>query len=53
MITDNRFKEMYKSGFTPWDIGKPDSNLVDVVTQRPILGCKAIDIGCGTGDNSM
>jgi hypothetical protein len=52
MTTEDRFKEMYKSGFTPWDIGKADFNLVEVVTQKPILSCKAIDIGCGTGDNS-
>ena len=53
MTTEDRFKEMYKSGFTPWDIGKPDFNLVEVVTQRPIQSCKALDIGCGTGDNSI
>ncbi len=44
---------MYESGFTPWDIGKPDFNLVEVVTSWPIPGGKALDIGCGTGDNSI
>jgi SAM-dependent methyltransferase len=53
MPIEDRFKEMYKSGYTPWDIGKPDFNLVQVVTQKPIPSCKAIDIGCGTGDNSI
>ncbi len=53
MRTEDRFKEMYKSGYTPWDIGRPDFNLVEVVAQKPILRCKAIDIGCGTGDNSI
>ena len=52
-MPENRFKEMYKSGITPWDIGKPDFNLVEVVTGRPVLAGKAIDIGCGTGDNSI
>lgn len=53
MSLEDRFKERYKSGFTPWDIGKPDFNLVEVVTQKPIPGCRALDIGCGTGDNCV
>ena len=38
---------------TPWDIGKPDFNLVEVLDQIFIQGCNALDIGCGTGDNSI
>lgn len=53
MTVENRFKARYKSGDTPWDIGKPDFNLIDVVTQKPIQPCKALDVGCGTGDNSI
>ena len=53
MSLEDRFKERYKSGSTPWDIGKPDFNLVEIVTQKPIPGCRALDIGCGTGDNSI
>ena len=53
MRIEDSFKERYKSGDTPWDIGKPDFNLVEVVTQKLILSCKALDIGCGTGDNSI
>jgi SAM-dependent methyltransferase len=53
MTIEDRFKERYKSGDTPWDIGKPDFNLVEVVSRKPILSCKALDIGCGTGDNSI
>jgi SAM-dependent methyltransferase len=53
MTIEDRFRERYRSGDTPWDIGKPDFNLVEVVTQKPILSCKALDIGCGTGDNSI
>lgn len=53
MSLEDRFKERYKSGHTPWDIGKPDFNLVEVVTHHPISACRALDIGCGTGDNSV
>ena len=53
MSTEDRFKQRYESGFTPWDIGKPDFNLIETVTTIPIKPCKALDIGCGTGDNSI
>ncbi len=53
MKAENRFKERYAAGDTPWDIGKPDFNLIQTVTARPIEPCKALDIGCGTGDNTI
>jgi SAM-dependent methyltransferase len=53
MTVEKHFQKRYKSGDTPWDIGKPDFNLREVVTQHPILKCNALDVGCGTGDNSI
>ena len=53
MAEENRFKERYQAGDTPWDIGKPDSNLIQTVTTTPIKPCKALEIGCGTGDNAI
>ena len=53
MAEENRFKQRYKSGDTPWDIGKPDFNLIQTVTAAPIEPCKAFEIGCGTGDNAI
>jgi len=53
MTVEERYRKRYKSGDTPWDIGQPDFNLIEVVTQKPILSCKVLDIGCGTGDNSI
>jgi methyl halide transferase len=53
MSVNKRFKERYKTGNTPWDIGKPDFNLIETVTKIAIKSCKALDIGCGTGDNSI
>ena len=53
MTVEERYKERYKSGDTPWDISRADFNLIEVVTQKPILSCKVLDIGCGTGDNSI
>jgi len=50
---ENHFEERYKTGNTPWDHGTPDVNLIDMVTMKPIPKCKALDIGCGTGNNSI
>lgn len=53
MTIENGYKARYESGNTPWDLGQPDFNLVETVTGRPVPACKALDIGCGTGDNSI
>jgi len=50
---ENRFEERYRTGDTPWDHSTPDSNLLDMVMQRPIPKCKALDVGCGTGGNAI
>jgi SAM-dependent methyltransferase len=53
MTAEDRFQKRYESGDTPWDIGKPDFNLIQTVTTMAIGPCQALDIGCGTGDNSI
>jgi SAM-dependent methyltransferase len=53
MTVKERYRKRYESGQTPWDVGKPDFNLIEVVTKKPIQSCKVLDIGCGTGDNSV
>lgn len=53
MTVEEHYKERYQSGDTPWDLGQADFNLIEVVTQKPILGCKVLEVGCGTGDNSI
>lgn len=48
------FRQVYEGNETPpWDIGKPDFNLVHTVTTTPIPSCKALEVGCGTGDNAI
>ena len=53
MTVEDRFKGRYEANDTPWDIGQPDFNLMQIVTGTPIKPCKALDIGCGTGDNAI
>lgn len=49
----NRFETRYQSGDTPWDRGQPDANLIELVQQWPVPPCRALDIGCGSGDNAL
>lgn len=53
MSVEDRYQARYRSGDTPWDIGRPDFNLIEVVTRTPVSAGRALDIGCGTGDNSL
>jgi methyl halide transferase len=53
MSVEDRFREAYKEGFTPWDTGKPDFNLIHTVTTTPIAPCQALELGCGTGNNAI
>lgn len=48
-----RFEEIYRSGNMPWDIGRPDFNLRQILKTFDIAGGRALEIGCGTGDNAM
>ncbi|HWP97238.1 MAG TPA: class I SAM-dependent methyltransferase [Syntrophomonadaceae bacterium] len=52
-MIEEGYKKRYKAGDTPWDIGKPDFNLIQTITTMDIKPCKALDVGCGTGDNSI
>jgi len=52
--TLKHFRKSYEANETPpWDIGKPDFNLIQTVTRTPIQPCKVLEVGCGTGDNAI
>ncbi len=53
MTIEERYKKRYKSGDTPWDSGQPDFNLMETVTRNPVPSCNVLEVGCGTGDNSI
>jgi len=48
-----RFIERYNSGETPWELGRPDFNLVNLIMSRPIGPCTLLDIGCGNGNDAL
>jgi len=47
------FQERYKTGETPWEIDRVDTNLVNIISEVGIEPCNVLDIGCGTGNNSI
>ena len=52
-MTEGRFEERYRTGDTPWDHGMVDHNLQDILRQYTIRPCRALDVGCGTGENAI
>lgn len=53
MADQSRFIRRYEQGETPWDIGRPDPHLVTAVHEHEIRPGRALEIGCGTGDNAL
>lgn len=53
MSIKQQYQVRYEERDTPWDVGKPDHNLIHIVTTAAIQPCSALDIGCGTGDNAI
>lgn len=53
MKTSERFINHYKKGYTPWAHSNPDFNLVDMIEMWPINPCKTLELGCGTGTDSI
>ncbi len=53
MSEQESWQDRYQAGATPWETGRSDFNLTCAVLNRPILACKAIDIGCGTGISAI
>ena len=47
----NDFEERYREGDTPWDHGAADVNLVATIRRLKLKPCRALDVGCGTGEN--
>ncbi|NPA94947.1 MAG: class I SAM-dependent methyltransferase [Thermodesulfobacteria bacterium] len=48
-----RYQRRYETGDTPWDSGRPDKNLVNFLKTAQLSGKKALEIGCGTGENAI
>jgi methyl halide transferase len=47
------WNERYKEKELPWDTNEPDENLVALIESNRVSPCKALEVGCGTGTNSI
>ena len=47
------WNDRYRDGNLPWDTGRPSSELQRVFSRNTIQPCRALEIGCGTGTNSV
>jgi SAM-dependent methyltransferase len=47
------WENRYRTNDTPWETGRPSTELVRVVTEDKIVPCPALELGCGTGTNAV
>jgi SAM-dependent methyltransferase len=47
------WNERYRQRETPWDTGRPSAELARVVAEEKLAPCRAIELGCGTGSNTV
>jgi len=53
MSNVEHWEQRYREGDVPWDSGLPSSELMRVLREERIAPCPAIELGCGTGKNSV
>jgi len=53
MSGPTRWDERYRTGNLPWDSGRPDRHLVEVVKECGIAAGCALELGCGTGTHAV
>jgi SAM-dependent methyltransferase len=47
-----RFERQYASGNAPWDIGRPQPEIV-ALEATGVIGACVLDVGCGTGETAL
>jgi methyl halide transferase len=47
------WNDSYRDGNLPWDTGRPSSELQRVFSSHTIPPCRVLELGCGTGTNSV
>lgn len=53
-MTDHHdWNDHYRDGDLPWDTGQPSSELQRVLRSHTIGPCRTLELGCGTGTNSV
>jgi methyl halide transferase len=52
-LTPSDWDQRYVAGETPWDSGVPSKELIRVLDAEGIEPCRAVELGCGTGNNAI
>ncbi len=47
------WNDRYRDGNLPWDTGRSSSELQRVLSRNAIQPCRALELGCGTGTDSV
>ncbi|MCW5200654.1 class I SAM-dependent methyltransferase [Desulfobulbus sp. F4] len=53
MKAKHEWEERYRQKNTPWDTGRPDIHLMNLLSGWPNFSGKVLEVGCGTGTNSV
>jgi methyl halide transferase len=53
MSEQARWNDRYQSGDVPWDTGYPSTELIQTIEEEGISPSRALELGCGTGTNSI
>ena len=53
MKEPSEWNDRYRNDDLPWDTGRPSAELERVINQHAIQPCRALELGCGTGSNSV
>jgi len=49
----SRWNERYEKGDTPWETGRPSSELQRVLAELSVRPCRALELGCGMVANAV
>jgi SAM-dependent methyltransferase len=52
-VAEPDWNTRYATGDVPWDSGRPDPLLIEVVRSRGLHAGCALEVGCGTGTNAL
>jgi SAM-dependent methyltransferase len=53
MAEADRWNQRYRAGDVPWDTGFPSTELLRVMAELRLAPCRVLELGCGTGTNSL
>ena len=52
VLEEGGFEVFYQTDLAPWDIGRPQKEIVQLEQAGEIVG-SVLDVGCGTGENAL